>query len=276
MADEIFLDLEDSVAPAAKANARDLVVKALHTHPYSGKTKVVRVNGVDTEWHDDDLRAVVAGAGSLIDCLMIPKVESGDEVRALDQALARLEDEAGVTRRIGLELQIESARGLDRVSEIAAASRRIETLVLGPGDLSASLGTGSVTIGDDSEMLRYALARIVIAARANGLQPIDGPYGAIRDIEGLRASARRSALLGCDGKWAIHPSQIEVINEVFSPTQAEVDRAAAIVSAYATATGSDRVGAVRLGDEMIDEASRKMAEHLLERARAYGMSPMRR
>ena len=267
-ADEILLDLEDAVAPAAKASSRDLVVNALRTYPYAGKTRVVRVNARDTTWCEDDVRVVVEGAGDAIDCLMFPKVESADDVRWADDLLSRLAPK----RRIGLELQIESARGLDRVSEIAVASPRIETLILGPGDLAASLGTRSLAIGADSEMLRYALARIVIAARANGLQPIDGPFAGIRDVSGLRESSRRAALLGCDGKWAIHPSQVDVINEVFTPTKSEIDRASAIVSAYAAATGTERQGAVRLGDEMIDEASRKMAEQVLERARLYGMS----
>ena len=274
-ADEIILDLEDSVAPVAKADARGAVVRALHAHPYAGKTKVVRVNGLDSEWHEDDVAEIVAGAGALIDCVMVPKVESGDEVRAIDDAIATLERRHGLTRAIGLELQIESARGLDRVSEIAAASRRTETLVLGPGDLSASLHTPGLTLGGmradyPGDFWHYFLARIVVAARAYGLQPIDGPYGDVRDLDGLRESARRSALLGCDGKWAIHPSQIAVINEAFTPAQADVDRAAAILDAYAHAT-NERTGAVMLAGEMIDEASRKMAEVVMERARAFGM-----
>ena len=277
-ADEVFLDLEDSVAPAAKVEARATVIRALNTIRYEGKTRVVRVNGIDTDWHEEDVSAVVSGAGARIDCLMIPKVESADEVRALDDVLATLEREIGLTRAIGLELQIESARGLDRVSEIAAASRRTETLVLGPGDLSASLRTPELTVGrlkDDypGDFWHYFLARIVVAARANGLQPIDGPFGDIRDEAGLRETARRSAMLGCDGKWAIHPSQIEVINEVFTPRQADVDRAAAILAAYAQANENDRAGAVRLGDEMIDEASRKMAEVVMDRARLFGLAP---
>jgi citrate lyase subunit beta/citryl-CoA lyase len=277
-ADEIFLDLEDSVAPAAKAGARDEVVRALRTYPYAGKTKVVRVNAIDSRWFADDLAAVVEGAGDLIDCVMIPKVESADEVRSVDATLSALEKRLGLARRIGLELQIESARGLDRVSDIAAASPRAETLVLGPGDLSASLRTPELTVGRlksdyPGDFWHYFLARIVVAARANDLQPIDGPYGELRDLDGLREAARRSAMLGCDGKWALHPTQITVINEVFTPRQADVDKAAAILEAYARATEGGRAGAVTLGNEMIDEASRKMAEVVMERARAFGMTP---
>ena len=267
-ADEIFLDLEDSVAPAVKASARDLVVKALRENPYTGKTRVVRVNARDTKWCEDDVRAVLEGAADRIDCLMLPKVESPEDVRWLDDLIVR----HARSRVLGMELQIESARGLEHVSEIAAASPRSETLVLGPGDLAASLQTGSLAIGTETGVLRYALSRIVVAARANGLQPIDGPYGDIKDIAGLRESARRASLIGVDGKWAIHPSQIDVINEVFSPKQDDVDRATAILTAYAEA-GANRTGAIQLNGEMIDEASRKMAEVVLERARLFGLIP---
>jgi citrate lyase subunit beta / citryl-CoA lyase len=277
VADEIVLDLEDAVAPAVKADARGAVVRALKTHAYAGKTKAVRVNAIDTQWHKEDVREVMSGAGAYIDCLMIPKVESGDEVRFVDGMLTALEREHGLARAIGLELQIESARGLDRVSEIASASRRAETLVLGPGDLSASLRIPELTVGRlkndyPGDFWHYFLARIVVAARANDLQPIDGPYGDIRDVEGLREAARRSAMLGCDGKWAIHPSQLEIINEIFTPRQIDVDKAAAILAAFGTAGAASHAGAVRLGDEMIDEASRKMAEVVMERARAFGMA----
>jgi citrate lyase subunit beta/citryl-CoA lyase len=277
-ADEIFLDLEDSVAPRVKAEARAAVVHALQTFRYAGKTKVVRVNATDSEWHVDDVAEVVAGAGALVDCLMLPKVESANEVRALDDRLTTLEREMGLSRAIGLELQIESARGLDRVSEIASASRRTETLVLGPGDLSASLRTPELTVGRlkndyPGDFWHYFLARIVVAARANDLQPIDGPFGDISDLAGLREASRRSAMLGCDGKWAIHPSQVTVINEVFTPRQEDVDKANAILAVYASARDRDQVGALRVGDEMIDEASRKMAEVVMERAHTFGMSP---
>jgi citrate lyase subunit beta/citryl-CoA lyase len=275
-ADEIVFDLEDGVAPSAKAAARDAVVAALRAHEYTGKTKVVRVNGTDSEWYADDLIAIVGETGDRIDCLMIPKAEFVEDVRAVDDALAQLERRHGLGRRIGLELQIESARGLDRVSEIAAASSRTEALVFGPGDLAASLGMPALTIGaaakDDRDLWQPFLARIVVAARAYGLQPIDGPYADISDVAGLRESARRSASLGCDGKWAIHPSQLSAINDAFTPAQADIDRAAEIVAAYAAATDR-RAGAVRLGSEMIDEASRKMAEVVLERARLFGLAP---
>ena len=278
-ADEIVFDLEDSVAPAAKDDARVAVIAALRTYEYAGKTKVVRVNAVDSAPYADDLVAIVGEAGSRIDCVMIPKAEFVEEVRAVDDALTQLERRHRIERRIGLELQIESARGMDRVSEIAAASSRTETLVLGPGDLAASLQMPELSIGGlaksyPGDIWHYFIARLVVAARAYGLQPIDGPFADVRDTNGLRESARRAALLGCDGKWAIHPSQVEVISTVFTPSQSDVDRAAAILDAYAAAA-EDRKGAVMLGDEMIDEASRKMAEVVMERANTFGLAPKR-
>jgi len=277
-ADEIIFDLEDSVAPTAKADARVAIVAALRTYPYAGKTRTVRVNAVDSEWYADDIVALVGEVGDRIDCVMLPKAEFVEEIRSVDDALAQLERKHGIERRIGLELQIESARGMDRVSEIAAACARTETLVLGPGDLAASLRVPELTIGAvrdyPGDFWHYFIARIVIAARAYGLQPIDGPYAAIADTTGLRESARRSAALGCDGKWAIHPSQVATINEVFTPTQKQIDRAAEILAAYEAATDR-RTGAVRLGDEMIDEATRKMAGVVMERAELFGLRPRR-
>jgi citrate lyase subunit beta/citryl-CoA lyase len=207
---------------------------------------------------------------------MLPKVESVDDVRWADALLTDLERASSLGHRIGLELQIESARGLDRVSDIAAASERNETLVLGPGDLMASLGTPELRVGGlvtdyPGDFWHYFLARIVVAARASGLQPIDGPYGAIRDLDGLRVAARRSALLGCDGKWALTPGQIEVINEAFTPRREDVARAVAILDAYRTATDDRRTGAVMFDGEMIDEASRKMSQVIVDRARLFGL-----
>ena len=275
-ADEIVFDLEDGVAPAAKADARAAVVKALRTHAYAGKMKAVRVNAPDSEWYAEDLVTIVGEAGEMVDCLVIPKAEFVEEVRAIDDALTQLERKHGLERRIGLELQIESARGMDRVSEIAAASSRTEALVFGPGDLAASLRMPELTIGGvkdyPGDFWHFFVARIVVAARAYGLQPIDGPYADIKDAHGLRESARRSAMLGCDGKWAIHPSQVAAITDAFTPSQADIDRAAAILAAYARAT-EGRTGAVTLGSEMIDEASRKMAEVVMDRAGLFGLAP---
>ena len=274
--DEIIFDLEDSVPPALKSEARSTIASSLGTYPFARKTMAVRVNAVDTAWHEDDVREIVRACGSRIDCLIIPKAESPDDVRAIDDRLTVLEREHGVQRRIGLELLIESARGLDRVSEIAAASTRTEALVLGPGDLSASLRMPGLSIGGlvrdyPGDFWHYFLARVVVAARAYDLQPIDGPYADLRDADGLRASAERSAKLGYEGKWAIHPAQIEAINAAYTPRAVDVERAKAILAAYAAAS-ERRTGALRLGDEMIDEATRKMAEVLLRRAELLGLA----
>lgn len=274
-ADEIVLDLEDSIAPDAKADARAAAAEALLSYEFRDKTRAVRVNAIDTEWHEDDVAAILGTAAARVDCIVVPKVESGDEVRALDAHLEILQRQLALTSAVALELQIESARGLDRVSEIAAACRRTETLVFGPGDLAASLGIPELTIGkprtaEARDALAYFLARMVVAARAHGLEPIDGPFADIRDADALAASARHAAAIGCAGKWVIHPSQIGPINEAFTPAQADVDRAARILGAYAHARGA---GVIRVGDEMVDEATRKMAETVIERGRRFGVTP---
>ena len=277
-ADMVFFDLEDSVAPAAKARGRELAVAALREHPMEGRVRGVRVNDCETPWCHEDLSAVVEGAGDRLDVVILPKVEGPAHVHFADLLLSQLERRHGLGRRIGLELQIESAQGLERVSEIAAASDRAQALIFGPGDLQASLGVPALSIGrtpDDypGEFWHAVHFRILVAARAAGLAAVDGPYGAIRDEAGLRRSARRSAAIGFDGKWALSPAQVPVLNEAFAPTQADFDRATAIVEAYAHATGVEETGAVMLGDEMIDEASRKLAEVMVARGRAFGMAP---
>jgi citrate lyase subunit beta/citryl-CoA lyase len=280
-ADEVFFDLEDSVAPAAKSEARDLAVQALQTYSFTGKVKAVRVNDCESKWCHDDVINVVEGAGQRIDCLIVPKVESADHVHFMDHLLSQLEAKLGLDRRIGLELQIESARGMENVSTIAVASRRTETLIFGPADLSASLRVPELSVGRlkpeyPGDYWHYFMARILVAARAHDLQPIDGPYGLIRDVDGLRTFAERAAMLGFDGKWAVSPTQIAVLNEVFTPRQEDFDKASAILNAYREATDreatdSQRTGALMLGNEMIDEASRKMAMVVLERGKAVGM-----
>jgi citrate lyase subunit beta/citryl-CoA lyase len=278
-ADEIMFDLEDSVAPAAKARGREMVVAALRGHEYAGKVRGVRVNACDSQWCFEDLQAVVEGAGDRLDTVVLPKVEGPRHVHFADVLLTQLEARAGLERRIGLEVQIESARGLEAVSAIAAASARLESLIFGPGDFMATLGVPELTIGRTpdypGEFFHYVHWRILVAARANGLQAIDGPYAEVRDLEGLRRSAAPAAALGYDGKWALTPNQAEVLNQVFAPRQEDFDKAAAILEAYARATGVEETGAVMLGAEMIDEASRKLAEVMVERGRAAGMTPRR-
>ena len=276
-ADQVFMDLEDSVAPLAKEEARGNVIDALKGNDWGEKTVVVRINSIDTQWAADDLKTVVEGAGQHIDCIMIPKVQHAHEVMFVDHMLRMIEINSGLDKRIGLEVQIETATGLTNIDEIARASDRTECLILGPADMSASLGLPTVTAGlpmpgYPGDHWHYVLERILIAARDNGLQVIDGPYLLIKDLDGFREMAMRARALGYDGKWALHPGQIDVLNEVFTPTQDEYDKAEALLEAYKHATEVERRGAVMFGNEMIDEASRKMAIQFAERGRAAGMS----
>ncbi|HYI43938.1 MAG TPA: CoA ester lyase [Actinomycetota bacterium] len=280
-ADQVFMDLEDSVAPLAKEEARGNVIEALNGNDWGEKTVVVRINSIDTQWAADDLTTVVSGAGKNIDCIMVPKVQHAHEVMFVDHMLRMIEIKTGLDKRIGIEAQIETATGLKNVHEIAHASDRTETLILGPADMSASLGLPTVTAGlpmpgYPGDHWHYVLERILVAARDAGLQVIDGPYLLIKDLDGFREMAMRARALGYDGKWALHPGQIDVLNEVFTPTQDEYDKAEALLEAYKHATDVEQRGAVMFGNEMIDEASRKMAVQFAERGRAAGMSQQKK
>jgi citrate lyase subunit beta/citryl-CoA lyase len=276
-ADEVFLDLEDSVAASAKTDeSREKVVQALVENEWVAKTLVVRVNSVDTRWCFEDLIYIVGGAGSKVDCVMIPKVEDASHIQFVAHLLSQLEARYRVQHPIGIEAQIETARGMVNIEQIAGASQRLETLIFGPGDYAASLGVPQLSVGMieadyPGDHWHYALSRIVTTARAFGLQAIDGPYSLIRDVAGFRESARRSRLLGFDGKWAIHPDQIAPCNEIYMPTQSQFERAERILDAYRRATDVSRVGALMFEGEMIDEASRKMAEALAAQGRAAGL-----
>jgi citrate lyase subunit beta / citryl-CoA lyase len=277
-ADLVFLDLEDSVVADAKGDeARGRAVATLLGARFRAPTVGVRVNAPDTPWFPDDLRACVGGAGEAIDVVILPKVEDEAHVHLADKLLELLERGRGMeVGGIGLEAQIESARGVVNVERIAAACpRRLEALVFGPGDYAASLGMPQLTIGAPipdypGDAFHYPLSRIAVAARANGLQAIDGPYAAIRDLEGLRRSAATSRALGYDGKWSVHPAQVEPLNAAFGVSQEEFDRACAIVDALAEAAAEGR-GAAVAGDEMIDEASRRLAERVVRRGSLAGM-----
>ena len=272
------MDLEDSVAPLAKEEARGNVIDALKNNDWGDKTVVVRINSIDTQWAADDLKTIVENAGSYLDCVMIPKVQYAHEVKFVDHMLRMIETNVGLEKRIGLEVQIETATGLKNIYEIAHASDRMETLIFGPADMSASLGLPTVTAGlpmpgYPGDHFHWVLETILVAARDAGLQAIDGPYLLIKDTDGYRDMAMRARALGYDGKWALHPGQIGVANEVFTPTQEEYDKAEALLEAYKHATEVDRRGAVMFGKEMIDEASRKMAVQFAERGRAAGRKP---
>ncbi len=277
-ADMVFLDLEDSVSPLEKESARSKVVNAIRNQDWGEKVLCVRVNDWGTRWTAYDIIEVVGQAGERLEEIMLPKVQSAAEMVAADLLLTQVEENAGLPRgHIGIEAQIETARGLINVEEICAASPRIETIILGPVDMSAdmqmpSLGGGLDIPGYPGDYFHYVFVKILMAGRANGIQVIDGPYVKIRDLEGFREYSRRAMELGYDGKWALHPDQVKILNELFSPTQEQFDKAHAILEAYAEATTTgDRKGAVMFGDEMIDEASRKVAVKLVAKGERAGL-----
>jgi citrate lyase subunit beta/citryl-CoA lyase len=279
--DQVFLDLEDSVAPSAKPNARTNVVAALTSGGWGEQVRVVRVNDWTTEWTYRDVIEVVEGAGADLDCIMLPKVQTPEHIVALDLLLTQVERTTGLeVGRIGIEAQIENALGLINVDAIATASPRVETIIFGPADFMASINMKSLVVGeqppgyDVGDAYHYILMRILMAARAHGKQAIDGPYLQVRDVEGFRRVAARSAALGFDGKWVLHPDQIAAANQVYAPVQSDYDHAENILDAYAhyTSEQGGARGAVMLGDEMIDEASRKMALVVSAKGRSAGMS----
>jgi citrate lyase subunit beta / citryl-CoA lyase len=278
--DQVFLDLEDSVAPLAKPGARTAIVDALNQGNWGDRTRVVRVNDVGTQWAYRDVITVVEGAGANLDCIMLPKVQTAAEVAWLDLLLTQIEKEAGLeVGRIGIEAQIENAQGLVNVDEIAAGSPRLESIIFGPADFMASINMRSLVVGEQppgyaADAYHYVLMRILMAARTNGLQAIDGPYGRVKDDDGYRRSAERSAALGFDGKWVLHPNQLAIANEVYAPRQEDYDEAELILDAYEyfTSSAGGQLGAVMLGDQMIDEASRKMALAVAAQGRAAGLS----
>lgn len=282
--DVIFLDLEDAVAPDEKLQARKNIIKALNEIDWGTKSMSIRINGLDTHYMYRDVVDIVEQAGERLDLIMIPKVGTAADVYAVDMMVTQIEDAKGYKKRIGFEHIIETALGMQNVTEIAAASKRNESLHFGVADYAASTRARTTIIGgvnpeysvltDPNEdggrdihwgdMWHYALARMVVAARANGLRPIDGPFGDFSDPAGYRAAAKRAAVLGCEGKWAIHPSQIALANEVMSPSAEEVDRANRILTAMADAEAAGK-GAVSLDGRLIDYASIRQAEVLIEK-----------
>ena len=279
--DEVFLDIEDAVAPAEKARSRGQVAAALASGGWGGKIRAVRVNDVRTGWAYRDVVDVIEQAGHALDAVVLPKVTGPADVGWLDLLLGQLELATGLPPgSIAIEAQIEDARGLASVDAIAAASPRLEALVFGPADFMASMGMRSLTVGAPpagypADAFHYAHMRILTAARAHGLQAIDGPFATIADIDGLTASAASAAAIGFDGKWVLHPDQVEVVNREFSPSQPSYDRAELIIEAYDYYTTVLRQGAAMLDGEMIDEASRKLALVTAARGRAAGLGRTR-
>ena len=279
--DQVFMDIEDAVAPLAKPQARKNIVAALNEGGYEGKIRAVRVNDWTTQWTYSDVIEVVEGAGANLDAIMLPKAQTADQIIALDLLLTQLEKSNGLeVGSIGIEAQIENALGLINVDAIAQASPRVETIIFGPADFMASINMKSLVVGeqplgyDTGDAYHYILMRILMAARAYNKQAIDGPYLQIKDVEGFRRVAGRSAALGFDGKWALHPGQVEAANEIYSPDQQDYDHAEMILDAYGyfTSASGGAKGAAMLGDEMIDEASRKMALVMAAKGRAAGLT----
>jgi citrate lyase subunit beta/citryl-CoA lyase len=274
--DEVFLDLEDSVAAGVKSQARDLAAVALASGSWRAGVLGVRINDASTPWAFADVLAV---ALPRLDVVVLPKVRSARDVIWLDVLLGQVEAARGLPAGgIGIEAQIEDAAGLAGAESIAVASPRLEALVFGPADFMASVGMRSLEVGGQpagyvgGDAYHYALMRILVAARAAGLQAIDGPFLRVRDVSGFRQSAASSAALGYDGKWVLHPAQVDVANEVFAPSQEEFSRAQHVIAVYGAASEGERRGAVMLGDEMIDEASRKLALSVVARGRAAGLT----
>ena len=291
-ADVVCLDLEDAVAPVDKDKARDSIVAALNEVNWGEKLVTARINGLDTHWCYRDVLALVEEGGERLDAIMIPKVGNAADVYAIDMLVTQASIAMSRQKKIGLEVMIETTSGLTNIDAIAASSKRLETLHFGAADYAASQGMRTTNIGGGNadyamltdkapdrarerhwnDLWHYPLFRLCQAARAHGLVPIDGPFGDYSDPEGFRVQAMRTVILGCEGKWAIHPNQVALANEVYTPPQKEVERAEAILAAMKEAQGKG-LGAVALNGVLIDAASIRQAQVIvrqMELIRARG------
>ena len=284
-ADVVFLDLEDAVAPDDKEQARKNVIQAIGDIDWGNKVLSVRINGLDTHYMYRDVVDLLEQCSDRLDLIMIPKVGTAQDVYAVDMMVTQIEAFKSRRKRIGFELIIETALGMQNIHEIAAASKRNESLHFGVADYAASTKARTTSIGGPhpdytvltdpladgtrashwGDMWHYATSRMVVAARANGLRPVDGPFGDFKDADGFKSQALRAAVLGCEGKWAIHPLQIALANEVMSPSDADVDRARRIIEAMKEAEAQGR-GAVSLDGRLIDYASIRQAEVLVRKS----------
>jgi len=272
--DHVFLDLEDAVAPSAKPGARGLIVKALNGLDWQPRTVCVRINDVETEWCHDDIIEVVTGAGAKLDTIMLTKAKSAADVLFVHLLLDQLEQKLNLENRIGIECLIEEVEGMMNVEEIAACSDRLECLIFGMGDYSASqqmqLGHVGETGGYPPDVWHYPRYKMTIACRANGIDPVDGPYANFRNPEGYTKEAERSYILGMVGKWAIHPSQVEIAQKVFSPDSDAIASARKQKTAYEEAL-TQGLGAINVDGVMVDAASIRIVQNLIDRADLYGM-----
>jgi citrate lyase subunit beta/citryl-CoA lyase len=275
-ADMVFLDLEDAVAPNQKVEARGKVINALKRLDWRGKTRAFRMNNIETEYAYQDVIEVVEHAGEFLDVIIIPKVKAGRDVFWVDTLLSQIELRLKRKRKIALECLIEEVEALINVEEIARSSSRLEAIIFGPGDFSASQGVragksigGSITTYP-GDIWHYARSKIVVAARAAGIDAIDGPFADFRNPDGYREEALRSSTMGFVGKWAIHPSQIELANEIYSPSKEEVDRARRLEAAYAKAE-AEGLGAVTFEGVMVDAASVRIIRNVIEKANLIGI-----
>jgi citrate lyase subunit beta/citryl-CoA lyase len=273
-ADLVFLDLEDACAPVVKESARAVAVEALTGQDWGRVVRAVRVNGLDTQWCHGDVIEIVTGARDALDVIIVPKARAARDVWWFDVLLTQLETKLGLTKRIGLEVLIEEAEGLANAAEIARSSSRLEAIIFGAGDLSASLRArvdGNFDpVGEyPGDFWHYARAQVLTAARAAGIDAIDAPFPAYQDPDGYRRSATHASLLGFDGKWAIHPSQVPIANEVFAPTADEVAEAKEAMAIYRSSE-ADGVGAIGRDGKLVDAAHMRLAENTLYKASLAG------
>jgi citrate lyase subunit beta / citryl-CoA lyase len=273
-ADLVFLDLEDACAPSAKEGARKIAVGALTGLDWGGTVRAVRVNGVGTPWCHDDVIEIVTGARDSVDLLIVPKARTARDVWWFDELLSQLETKLGLRKRIGLEVLIEEAEGLSNAAEIARASDRLEAIIFGAGDLSASLharvdGNFDPVSPYPGDFWHFARVQVLAAARGASIDAIDAPYPAYQDPDGYRQAAVHASLLGYDGKWCIHPSQIPIAHEVFSPTEQEIADARDSIAVYRQSEG-DGVGAIGRDGRLVDAAHMRLAENTLHKAELAG------
>ncbi|RUA02189.1 MAG: CoA ester lyase [Deltaproteobacteria bacterium] len=280
-ADVIMLDLEDSVPVDAKPDAPEVVSNSIQTLDWGNKILTVRINGLDTPFAYRDLIAIAEAVGDRIDSVVLPKTDHPGDVHFVSRMLDGIEMQRGFTPRIGIEAIIESARGMSNVSRIAQASDRLRSLVFGIADYSASIRARLVSIsghGEESDIYpghrwHFEMSRLVMAARANDLRVIDAPYGNFKDSDGLNRACAMTCALGFDGKWAIHPGQIDTINRIFSPSQADIARALKVIAAYENAKNRGR-GAAAIDGRMIDGATLRMARQVKAQAEYLGLSAL--